>query len=98
MEPVPQLQHSNKFVEEEYATIVRQAPVIKGDFKITGGSAHVAFYFTKSEVKGKIKNVRKVPVFIGENPSRLGVFTPDPGATQRFWTDSPVAIALRKCS
>ena len=79
MEPVPQLQHSNKFVEEEYATIVRQAPVIKGDFEITGRPAHVAFYFTKSEVKGKIKNVRKVPVFIGENPSRLGVFTPDPG-------------------
>jgi len=79
MEPVPQLQHSNKFMEEEYTTIVCQAPVIKGDFEITGRPAHVAFYFTKSEVKGKIKNVRKVPVFIGENPSRLGVFTPDPG-------------------
>jgi CRISPR/Cas system CMR-associated protein Cmr5 small subunit len=32
VQPMPQLQHSKKFVEEEYASIVRQTPMIKGDY------------------------------------------------------------------
>jgi hypothetical protein len=35
MQPVPQLQHSKKFVEEEHAAIVRQALVIKGDSEVS---------------------------------------------------------------
>jgi hypothetical protein len=32
VQPVPQLQHSKKFVEKEHASIVRQTLMIKGDY------------------------------------------------------------------
>jgi hypothetical protein len=79
VQAVPQLQHSNKFVEKENAAVVRQTPVIKGDFKVSRCATHPAFYFTKSEVKGKNKNMRETPDFTSQKPCRLCIFTPDPG-------------------
>jgi hypothetical protein len=73
------LQHSNKFVEIEHATIVRQTPVIKGDSAVSWQTTHLAFYFTKSEVKGKNKNLLEMPDSPGQNLSKLYIFTPDPG-------------------
>ncbi len=59
MEPVPQLQHSKKFVEEEYASVVRQTPVVKGDSQVSWPSSHLAFHLTKCEVKGKPSECRR---------------------------------------
>jgi len=46
VKPMPQLQHSNEFVEKEHATIVRQTSVIKGDFEVSWRAAHRVVYFT----------------------------------------------------
>jgi hypothetical protein len=34
MQPVSQLQHSKKFVEEEHTAIMREPPVVKGDSEV----------------------------------------------------------------
>jgi hypothetical protein len=34
VQPMPELQHSDKFMEEENAPVVCQTPVIKGDFEV----------------------------------------------------------------
>jgi hypothetical protein len=67
MQPVPQLQHSKEFVEEEDPAIVRQTPVIKGDSEVSRRSSHAAFYFTKSAVKGNLQKVTRDTVIIGAN-------------------------------
>jgi hypothetical protein len=63
VQEMPQLQHSDKFVEEENSAIVRQTAVIIGDPEVSRCAPHSAFYFTKSEVKGKNKNIREMSVF-----------------------------------
>ena len=50
-EEAAQLQHSREFVEKQYATVMRQAPVAKGDFHISRRSAHVDLNLTESDVK-----------------------------------------------
>ena len=47
VQPMPELQHSDKFMEEEDATIVRKPPVIKGDPEVFWRSSHSAFHLTK---------------------------------------------------
>jgi hypothetical protein len=48
---IPQLQHSNEFVKEHDAAVMRQTPVIPGDFDISGRSSHFEPRLTKSEVR-----------------------------------------------
>jgi hypothetical protein len=45
---IAQLQQLKKFVEKVDATKVRQTPMIAGDSKISGRSAHPEPYLTKS--------------------------------------------------
>jgi hypothetical protein len=91
VQEMPQLQHSDKFVEKENPAIVRQTPVVKGDFKVSGCAAHSASYFTKSEVKGKNKNIREMPVFTGQEGSGSCIFTPDSGMTANYSQATPIA-------
>jgi hypothetical protein len=77
MEPVPQLQHSKKFVKKDHAAVVRQTTVTKGDFQVSRRSAHAAFYLTKCEVKGNPRKNEHNPVFVGQNRFSAFSFTPD---------------------
>jgi hypothetical protein len=82
MNEMPQLQQSQKFVEEENAAIVRQTLVIKGDRYVSWRSSHAAFHLTKSEVKGRILNLDQRPVKSGPKPLQLSIFTPDSSTTE----------------
>ena len=50
-EGAAQLQHSREFAKKQNTTVMRQAPVAKGDFYISRRSAHADFNITKSDVK-----------------------------------------------
>jgi hypothetical protein len=64
--------------------------VIIGDCEVSRGTAHSAFYFTKSEVKGKNKNMKEMPDFTGKKRCRPCIFTPDSGVTGDVGADGHV--------
>jgi hypothetical protein len=78
-EKIPQLQHSREFVEEENPAIVRQTPVIKGDFYVSWRSAHAEPHFTNSDVRLRSVNLDRSPVNKGQNQPSLCILTPDSG-------------------
>jgi hypothetical protein len=63
------------------ASVTRLTPVVTGDFESSWYLTDSAFYFTKSEVKGKIENIKETLGFTGQKPRHLCIFTPDPGIT-----------------
>src|SRR6266567_1276492 len=85
VEPVSQLQHSDKFVEKVNAPIVGQTLVITGDFKISWRASHSAPYLTKSEVRDRTIKVVEMPVNTNPNQCKLSLFTPDSGEKARTY-------------
>jgi hypothetical protein len=66
---IAQLQHSGKFVEEENAAIVRQAPMVKRDFHVFRRSAHPEPHFTQSAVRLRTIQLNPKTVNKGSNPN-----------------------------
>ena len=73
------LQQSGKISRARECSVARQEGVDTGVLEDLVRFSHSAFYFTKSEVKGKPSEHRYNPVFIDENRCQPWVFTPDLG-------------------
>jgi hypothetical protein len=96
MQEAADLQHSQKFVKKESSAIMRQTPMIKGDYNVSRRFSHSAPTVTKSEPSGKTEKHYESPA----NPSRkqyqVLVFTPDPRDTAQRKPNRPGNVFRRR--
>ena len=89
-----ELQHSKEFLEEVNSTVVRQTPMITGDFDISRQIWHARELLTERSQFAELLAIEKTPIPSGQNAILGHILAPDPSHSTRWFGLSNVAAHL----